>query len=56
MKKLPKRRAKTHKKCPKRGAELINEVTKGTKGMIFQGKKFLEEKLRKNFQDVLFLW
>ena len=57
VKKLQKSRVKIHQKYPKRGAKLINEeVTKGTKGMIFQGKKFLEEKLQKNFQGVLFLW
>ena len=36
VKKLPKRGVKTHKKYPNRGMKLINEeVTKGTKGMIF---------------------
>ena len=51
--KLPRRGVKNHKKYPKRGAKLINEeVTKGTKGMIFQGKNFLEEKLQKNFKGV----
>ena len=54
-KKLPKRGVKNHQKYPKRGAKLINEeVTTGTKGMIFQGKKFLEEKLQKNFRASYF--
>ena len=55
--KVTKEGSKNHQKYPRKGAKLINEeVTKGTKGMIFQGKKFLEEKLQKNFQGVLFLW
>ena len=54
-KKLPKEGSKNSSKSPKRGVKLINKVTKGTKGMIFQGKKFLEENLQKNFQGVLFL-
>ena len=54
--KLLKRGVKTNQKCLKRGAKLINEeVTKGKKGMIFQGKIFLEEKLQKYFQGVIFL-
>ena len=37
-------------KMSKKRCKLINEeVTNGTKGMVFQGKKFLEEKLQKNF-------
>ena len=48
MEKLIKRGVKTHKKCPKRTAKLSNEeVTKGTKWIIFQGKKFLKGKLQK---------
>ena len=35
-KKLPKSGVRTHQKYPKRGTKLVNEeVTKGTKGMIF---------------------
>ena len=55
-KKITKEGSKNSSKSPKRDVKLINKVTKGTKGMIFQGKKFLEEKLQKNFQGVLFLW
>ena len=55
--KITKGGVKTHQKYPKRGAKLNNvKVTNGKKGMIFQGKKSLEEKLQKNFQGVLFLW
>ena len=55
--KITKEGSKNHQKYPKRSAKLINEgVTKSSKGMIYQGKKFLEEKLQKNFQGDLFLW
>ena len=44
--KITKEGSKNHQKYPRTSAKLVNEgVTKSSKGKIFQGKEFLEEKV-----------